>query len=178
MFDIDSDSAFTQSKEARNYVKFYRQWVRNNFKSEQEGREVGDYADYIMVVSPGQPKSEVRRKASDADKMAYRAEWMAYEAGKEHIEGTPIEVLPGLPSGMADMLKSLYIHTIEQMANLSDLGMQKIGMGANDLRNKCRAYLDKNTTEVAALKARIAELEAELKNKSKPGRKPKMQVAA
>ena len=33
MLDPDSDSTFLQQgREPRNYVKFYRQWVRNNFK--------------------------------------------------------------------------------------------------------------------------------------------------
>ena len=188
--DIESDSSFTvNQKEARNYVKFYRQWVRNNFKSAQEGVEVGENQDFIMIICPGQPKSEVRRKAKDSDKVEYRAEWNAYCEGKEHqVSGTPIELLPGLANGMADGLKALYIYTIEQMASLSDLSLQKVGMGGNDIRQRCQAYLSKNSTEVTALKAQLAELQAQMakmqqgqqieKPRKKPGPKPKLRAVA
>lgn len=164
MFDPDSDSVFTaQQKEGRNYVKFYRQWVRNNFKSKEAGCEIGDEQDYIIIVSPGQPKSEVRRKATDADKMAYGPEWSAYEQGKEmQISGTPIELLPGLAAGMADALKALYIYTIEQMAGLPDIALQRVGMGGNDIRRRAKDYLSKGSAETAELRARVAELEAEI----------------
>lgn len=164
MFDPDSDSVFTaQQKEGRNYVKFYRQWVRNNFKSKEAGSEIGDEQDYIIIVSPGQPKSEVRRKATDADKMAYGPEWSAYEQGKEmQISGTPIELLPGLAAGMADALKALYIYTIEQMAGLPDIALQRVGMGGNDIRRRAKDYLSKGSAETAELRARVAELEAEI----------------
>lgn len=182
MFDPDSDSAFasSQQKEGRNYVKFYRQWVRNNFKSNAEGREVGEEQDFILIISPGNSKTEVRRKANDADKMAYSQEWAAYLQGKEHqVAGTPIEMLPGIPNGMADALKAMYIYTIEQMAGISDIALQKVGMGGNEIRRKCQSYLAGGSsvtikdeldaakisittlqTANAALQAQIATLEA------------------
>jgi len=182
--DIDSDSAFS-SKEARNYVKFYRQWVRNNFKSKAEGVEVGEQQDFIIIICPGQPKSEVRRKATDADKVQYRHEWQAYSDGKEHQQsGTPIEVLPGLASGMADALKAVYIYTIEQMADLSDLSLQKVGMGGNDIRQRCKAYLSKNSVQVSELQAKLDEALAAIaqlqkaKVRQKPGPKPKLRAVA
>lgn len=182
MFDPDSDSVFTaQQKEGRNYVKFYRQWVRNNFKSKEAGREIGDEQDYIIIVSPGQPKSEVRRKATDADKMAYGPEWSAYEQGKEmQISGTPIELLPGLAAGMADALKALYIYTIEQMAGLPDIALQRVGMGGNDIRKRAKEYISKGSAEVDELRrqldeanAAIRELRAQVEAKPARGRKPK-----
>lgn len=188
--DMDNDSAFqVNAKEARNYVKFYRQWVRNNFKSKAEGREIGENQDFIIIICPGQPKSEVRRKATESDKQQYYREWQAYSEGKEHqMSGTPIEMLPGLANGMADGLKALYIYTIEQMAELSDLALQKVGMGGNDIRQRCKAYLSKNSTEVAELKAQIAQLTAlveQLKKpeevkvvRKKPGPKPKLRAVA
>lgn len=201
MFENDSD--FTNAKEARNYVKFYRQWVRNNFKSNQEGREVGENQDFVLIICPGQPKSEVRRKANDNDKQQYRNEWRAYEEGKEcQMTGTPIEMLPGLPHGMADSLKAFYIYTIEQMASLPDISLQKIGMGGNAIRQNAQAYLNKSSAESTALKAEITEMTKQLQEAHltieeqsaklekanaelaelrgqvarKPGRKPKLQA--
>lgn len=190
--DVESDSAFSaNAKEARNYVKFYRQWVRNNFKSKEQGIEVGEHQDFIIIICPGQPKSEVRRKATDADKSQYRQEWAAYCDGKEHqMSGTPIEMLPGLASGMADALKALYIYTIEQMAQLPDLALQKVGMGGNDIRQRCHAYLSKNNVQVASLQAQLdaalaaiaklqqAQAQEKPAARQKPGPKPKLRAVA
>lgn len=205
MSDYESDSAYSvaqamgKSEGAKNYVKFYREWVRNNFRSKQEGREVGEDRDFILIVSPGQPKTEVRREAKDADKATYAHEWEAYLAGKEHQQsGTPIELLPGLPRGMAQALKALYIYTIEQMAELPDVHLHKVGMGGGDLRRKAQEYitggkgaiLEMQTrmeaaeaqarAQIEALQAQVAELQEQLAEATKPkrGRKPKLAVAA
>lgn len=196
MIDIESDSAFSASnnpgsREPQNYVKFYRQWVRNNFKSAEEGREVGEERDFVLIISPGQSKTEVRRQANDNDKSTYRGEWLAYLEGKENQQtGTPIELLPGLPNGMGDALKSMYVMTIEQAAGLSDLAAQKLGMGAADIRRKAQEFMAGGNggelkaklaeaeltittlrTTVAALEAKIEALES--KPVARRGRKPK-----
>lgn len=181
MYDPDSDAAFiaTNDQKSANYVKFYRQWVRNNFLSEREGREVGEEHDFILVISPGQSKTEVRRKATEADRANYADEWSAYKSGKDHqMSGTPIEKLPGLANGMADALKALYIYTIEQMAGLPDLSLQKIGMGGNEIRKRAKDYLAKGSAETEELRRQVAELQAEIARmreaQPKPrGRKPK-----
>lgn len=188
MFDPDADSGFTNQKDARNYARFYTKWKRNNFLSEKEGAEVGENRDYVMIICPGQPKTEVHREATDLDKRMHPQEWNDYKEGREQrIAGTPIEVLPGLPQGQADALKAMYIYTIEQMANLSDMGIQKVGMGGNELRLKCKAYLEKNTAEVTKLKSELAERDAQiaalmarmdaLEVPAKRGPKPKLKAA-
>lgn len=163
MFDPDADSGFVNQKDARNYARFYTKWKRNNFLSEKEGTEVGENRDYVMIICPGQPKTEVHREATDMDKKMHPQEWRDYKEGREQrVAGTPIEVLPGLPQGQADALKAMYIYTIEQMANLSDMALQKVGMGGNDLRLKCKAYIEKNSAEVALLKAQLAEKDTQM----------------
>jgi hypothetical protein len=159
--DVEQDSTALASHQAtsRNYVKFYPKWVRNNFLSKQEGKEIGEYRDYLMVICPGQPKSEVHREVKEQDKREYAGEWNAYKAGKEQrISGTPIELLPGLDKGRADSLKTVYIYTIEQLAEASEPAMRAIGMGAMELVNRAKAYMQKNTAEVSSLKAENSEL--------------------
>lgn len=158
--DVESDSVAVSSHQAtaRNYVKFYPKWVRNNFLSKQEGKEVGDHRDYLMIICPGQPKSEVHREVRDSDKREYRTEWEAYKEGKEQrISGTPVELLPGLDKARADSLKSIYIYTIEQLADVTESAKHAMGMGANDLVNRAKAYLSKNSAEVAQLRQELAD---------------------
>lgn len=188
--DVESDSVAVASHQAaaRNYVKFYSKWKRFNKKSEEEKREVGEYRDYIMIVCPGQPKSEVHREVQEADKRDYRSEWNAYKDGKEHrVSGTPVELLPSLDKSRADSLKTIYIYTIEQLADASEPAKHAIGMGANELVNKAKAYLQKNSAEVSMLRQELAEKDKaiaalaarlsaiENQPKKKPGRPRKTQ---
>lgn len=188
MGEVESDSAALSSHQAtaRNYVKFYPKWVRNNFLSKQEGKEVGEYRDFLMIICPGQPKSEVHREVRDTDKKEYGPEWTAYKAGKEQrIAGTPVELLPGLDPSRADSLKAIYIHTIEQLAEATEPAKQAIGMGAGDLVTKAKAYLQKNTAEIVELKEQIAKRDglieslekrlSALEQPRRPGRPKKLQ---
>lgn len=159
--DVESDQQALASHQAttRNYVKFYPKWKKNNFLSNKEGKEIGEYRDYVMIICPGQPKSEVHREVRDEDKREYRGEWTAYKEGKEQrISGTPVELLPGLEQSRADSLKAIYIYTIEQLADVSESAKHAMGMGANELVNRAKGYLQKNSAEVAALKQENTEL--------------------
>ena len=194
--DVESDAAVLASHQAtaRNYVKFYPKWERNNFESKKQGIDVGEYRDFVLIISPGQAKSEVHRQVQEKDKTEYPTEWAAYKAGKEQrLSGTPIESLPGLAQSRADALKALYVYTIEQLSDLSEPAKRAVGMDAGDLVQRAQAYLQKNNTEVHRLSAelqaerearqrereefaqRIAALEAGMRKK--PGRKPKVQQA-
>jgi hypothetical protein len=158
--DVESDAGAWQAHEkvARNYVKFYPKWTRNNFQSEAQKTEVGEYRDFILIICPGQPKSEVRREVQDKDKQEYAPEWAAYKAGKEQrLTGTPVELLPGLDAGRADSMKAIYIHSIEQLAEASEPAMRSIGMGALELKNRAIAFLQKNSTEVLGLKQALSQ---------------------
>lgn len=156
--DVESDATFVQgytSQPSRCRVKFFPEWKRNNFQSEKEGKEIGKYEDRIMILIPGQ-KDVVVRPVQDKDKREYPQEWTDYQAGRDQrITGTPIELLPGLPKSRADLLKSLYIYSIEQLADLAEPGMLKLGMGAVELKNKAQAFLQKNSAEVNALKMEL-----------------------
>lgn len=187
--DVESDSQTVAAHQAtsRNYVKFYPKWKRFNKRSEEEGKEIGEYRDYVMIVCPGQPKSEVHREVQERDKRDYPNEWKSYKDGKEHrISGTPVELLPGLDKSRADSLKTIYIYTIEQLAEASEPAKHAIGMGANDLVNRAKAYLSKNSAEVSALRQELQEKDktlselsarlAALEAKRKPGRPRKEQA--
>ncbi len=178
MSDVESDSSFTNTAVAKNYARFYPKWIRNNFQSKAQGIEVGEYQDFVMIICPGQ-KDEVHRKAVEQDQRDYPNEYRSYKDGKEHrISGTPIDLLPGIDVGRIASLKSLYIYSVEQLAELSDMSAQKVGMGAAELRKKAQDFLQRRPSgeETEKLTQKIAELEAMVKElaanqKKKPGRK-------
>lgn len=103
---------------------------------------------------------------------AYPRAWKAYRAGSDdYMDGTALDVLPGVGVSAKRNLQSEGIMSVEDLANLQDsLVMGKQGM--LDLRKKAQAYLAviepekaeakeaERQQEMDDLKAQIAELQA------------------
>lgn len=183
--DIEQESTYVNlvaGAPSRNYGRFYRKWITNKYRTKQEGREIGEYKDYVMIISPGQTKSEVHRVATDEDKAEFPKEWALYSQGKEQMSsGTPIELLPGMDAGRAAGFKVLYINTIEQLAELSDAGLQTAGMGSHEWRKRAQDYLRTRNVvadELAAEKKRVADLEAKIAKMSEAMKRMEARLAA
>lgn len=161
MSEYDSMDFFA-GREKTNYVQFYL-----TEKQDAAGKPV--YKDYILIVSPGQNKQEVRRPVQDKDKEQYPAQWSAYQNKRETpLPGTPIEQLPGILPDRISLLKNFNVLTIEQMANLADGNLNNIGMGATALREQCRNWVKSNgpemsdmTRQMKAMAERLEKLEKE-----------------
>jgi hypothetical protein len=57
------------------------------------------------------------------------------------VTGTPLEQWPQMTVGMVASLKAMNVHTVEQLAEMSDQYAQQI-MGNHDLRRKAKLFLD------------------------------------
>ena len=107
----------------------------------------------------------------------YPVAWIAFTSGNEdYMEGSPLDVLPGLGVSMKRNLQADGIMNIEDLAGLSD-SIITSQAGLLELRKKAQAYLAAMEPEKAAeaeaerqsemdeLKAQIAELQAAQKPK-------------
>ena len=157
------------AEQSTNIVKFYSQWVQNNFKTAQEGRPVGEAMDYIEIRAPGQDKTVVKRAVKTADQVEYAREFALYKAGEEQThEGTPLVEWTALNQEDVTRLTSCHIYTIENLAGLSDAGLEELkmrfGPGLRDLQKRAKYYLEEAAPKsaVANLKARVDELTAKL----------------
>jgi hypothetical protein len=185
--DIESDSAFmaTQNKPGQNYAQFYLHPVKMNKKSEEAGRDIYEDRVYVLILSPGQTKSECRRPMQERDKRDYPQAWADFQNGNKEptVVGTPIEYL-GISPARAKELRAVHIHTIEQMAECSETTKQNVGMDFFALKNRAAAYVSKSSPELSALQQKVAELTQQLAaftEKKKPGRPkkaPELQAAA
>lgn len=175
-FDPDMDSSFNSKQDDTGcYATFFLHPIIDGFKSKEAGREIYTEVPYILILVKGQNKTEVRRKATDEDKRRFPREWRAFEEGKANpITGTPLESL-NLATGIIQELKHLNIRTVEDVADMSDLTIQKIGIGGVEMRNQAQAFLSKNSVKVLELTQmveaqakQIAELKAMIENKVEP----------
>lgn len=169
--DWDMTEAAMQGSNARFandkslLVKFFNQPMFNQTKSTEEGRPIYTETLHVQIIAPGNKENIVCRPATEMDKRRFAEHLRRYEARQDAkgYEGTPLEEWPGITRSLAEELKFFNIHTVEQLAGVSDVNAQNI-MGINLLKSKAAAYLEAsaanaNAEALAAANARIDELQ-------------------
>jgi hypothetical protein len=141
------ESPAKYASDNRLHVTFSRKPILNAMKSTQEGRAIYEERDYITIYTPGSQLSVIEAPVTERDyAKRFGARYKAWlENQKEAVIGTPLESWPFMFNKVALVaeLKYMNVHTVEQIANLPDVHLQKL-MGGHELRAKAVEWLDKN----------------------------------
>ena len=140
-------------------VRFEVHAVKNEYESNQQGRPIFFDQEYIQIVVPGSrdvstfPLDEhyKRRFAKQY------ARWKAEGGGELKIQGTILAELPWLSKSQIAELNYSNVHTVEQLAEMSDVNAMKF-MGSYQLRERAKNFMLAAAGEAPALKLQ-AELE-------------------
>ena len=170
------------------FVQFYSDAVEMKAESEAAGRPIFKDLPHIRKLVPGDSNNVIERVAKDHDIQMFPRQWEAFQ--RQQVtgrSGTPIEQWPQITRAQCKEAKYFEVHTVEQMAELSDTNCQRMGMGFMELRNKAKAYLQaaagtaaqtaqaaenrRLQDEIEALRAQMAELPKQR------GRPPKVETA-
>lgn len=160
-------------------VEFINKPVQNNAKSKEAGRAIFDDCEFVVIRFPGDrlrvhtaPATEMHFVSHMGEQMTYAERFSAqYKYFKEHgtsvQSGTPLSEVGFLTAAQKAELSALSIHTVEQLAGLASKAQKSVGIHAMKMVADAKEFLDNATSnsEVEALKARIAELEAGAKPK-------------
>ena len=149
--------------DTRLWVKFSRRSKRNAYKSEQEGRPIYEPVDYITVQQPGE-RDQVVRPVRDDDKHRFAAQWAAFQAQSDQApDGTPVQLLFPNEAHIVELLLDLKIQTVEQLSQLSEHAIERLGMDGRKYVRKAEAALDQaaNTKEVTRLGREVEDLRDE-----------------
>ncbi|MFG6591281.1 hypothetical protein [Sulfitobacter sp. 1A12157] len=155
-------------------VEFFTSAVENPRKTKEAGRPIFEDRECVRIRFPADNKRELVAPAGEMHYVSHAKTQMtyadrfpaAYDAFKKNeaqfVEGTPLSEMPSLTEAKRAELRSQNVQTVEQLANLPDATMKRMGMGSRALVEAAQDYLERATGlgEVAALKARIAELES------------------
>ena len=160
---IQSD---TLGADSRLSVRFYKRAIKNDFKTQEQGRPIFEEKLYIKIAVPGDNLSEIDRPMYNEDKVRFSQQWFAYQNtqdGEESFVGTPLKEWPLITTSQAEELKGIKFRTVEDVANCSDLQLQRIGMIAgmspHGFRDKAKQFLNL-ATETAEVAQKEAEMQA------------------
>lgn len=124
--------------------------------SDAAGHPIYEDRVYVRIVQPANRNSEVHRPATDADKQRWPIRWRQFQEGQEQIgTGMPIKQWPVLSPAVAMMLAAQGVKTVEQLADVPDVGLKNLGMGALEWRTKAQQWLQ-NAKDGAPLQAALA----------------------
>jgi len=140
-------------------VQFFKRPLINPAKTAAEGREIYDEVIWIKKMTPGDALNIIERPIYEQDKMEFPLHWAAFQnkhGNDEMISGTLLSEWSLISRSQAEELKGLKFHTIEQIAEASDLALQRLGMSAGmspyTFRDKAKAFLNKSSSDAEALK--------------------------
>lgn len=124
------------------FPRFYIDTVLNPFATQQAGREVWEEIEMVEMLMPGNMLTRPTSKVSDEHRNRWPEAYAAFKRGEEmSVEGRPLEEWPMLSRAQVKELKYLDFYTVEQVADMTELAIQRIGMGARQLKTAAQAFI-------------------------------------
>lgn len=131
-------------------VNFYWRSVHHPAASLEQGRPVYRKEAFVEIAPPGERLNIIDRPVMESDKHRWPRQWHAFVNNQQFVpDGTPIAFLFPINPEIAALLKGFGVHTVELCAKLSPAGMDTIGMGAIEWKNKAIDYLEKAKSGVS-----------------------------
>ena len=139
--------------------KFESRPEENAEKTRAAGHAVFDDVDYVTWYSIGDNLKATSCSAKKLPKF-YPHIWAvakplyeAWKAGQDDpVNGTPLTEWPAISRAMVETLRGLNVRSVEDLAEVNDAALQRMGMGSRALRDKARAWL-----QAAQQQGRVAE---------------------
>lgn len=150
--------------DARLFVRFEKRSRRNAYKSDLEGRPVYEPVDYVRIKQPAE-RDEWVGPVTEAHKHRFPRQWEQYQKEAEQTpEGTPVELLFPNEPHVIELMLDLKIQTIEQLATITEGGIERLGMQGRKYVTKAQAAMDKSEAlkEVTKLTRELADAQDEL----------------
>ena len=189
--------AVTHGEDRELYVEFSTEPVYQGAESIKSGRPIYKETPFITILFPGDKTKKIHRpvnmtpeeSAPNApDPERFPKQWAAYRANASQIpDGTPLEQWPPVNRSQVLELKHMSVHTVEQLAGMSDVGVQSLGPGGLELRRLAQSWLkqaqggeelarvsaelSKRDDQINALTAQIQQLNEQMKQLTEKGKK-------
>lgn len=167
------------------HVEFYNDAQEDPAQTRLAGRPIFTDVEMVRVKIVGDPKSSIiapahsspSRDPETGQPMTYAQKFPEHyryfkdNRDQQSAAGTPLTEVPWLTAAKRAELKALNIYTVEGLAGLDGTLLQRIGMGARELKNKAQAWLDlaagsavesKMATELAARDEQIEALKLQM----------------
>lgn len=144
-------------------VFFHLNPTHDEEESQKQGRPIYYDREFVEIRIAGDRNTVISEPVNEDHKHRFPAQYAAFKNQSVQVHsGTPLEVWPPLSKSQVLMFKACNVHTVEQLAEVSDSNLHNLGMGARELRDKAKVFLS-SATDSSAVLALQDKLEAALK---------------
>lgn len=177
------------------HVEFFEETTQNLRRSAEEGRPCFDSVEMVRIRAAGDKLTVFTAPANSGssfrdpgtnERLTYaqlhHGPYDAFKRGQTFIgSGTPLSEIPFLPVAKRRELELANVHTAEALASLDGSNLQKLGMGARELRNQVAAWLTKISgnadivklsDENERLRLQMEQMQAQINMLASAGQKP------
>lgn len=177
-------------------ASFFIDAVHLKAKSEQEGRPIFEDREFVKIIPIGDNKTVAVKPATDEIKQRFAEEYAVFKKGVENaFTGTPLNQWPIITPSHIKRFNHFNVYTVDQLAELDDIAISRIGTGTRDWVEKAKAFLAKAKStaeaqkfavenerlreEMARLQETVAQLSKHIDEKDgKPDRRKKETATA
>lgn len=141
--------------------EFFIEPVHLEFRSKTEGRPIWEEREFVRIRIPGDRNSSPVEPVNDGHKERWPEAYAAFKAGQEApLEGVPLKEWPQINTARIKELAYFNIHTVEHLAAVTDNNLQNLGMGARELRDRAKLFLEVAAKGTGPLERLISRNEA------------------
>lgn len=154
------------------FAEFTDEEVYNKPKSDKEGRAVFDTVVYCNIMFPGDRSKTFKERVKMVDDEfgpshphRFPRQWAQYQAQHEQApEGYSLEQWPPMTKARIRELKGMHIHTVEQIATISDQNGPSLGLDWRQLRDMAIATLKpaESAVQISQLHKQVADLQNQM----------------
>lgn len=145
-------------------VRFFYHAVEDELASAQAGIKKFKDIEMVEILIPGS-KDITHRRVTDDFRRRFSAQYEQFKKTSENkIEGTPLNEFPFISAAERKELEYFNIFTGEQLANMPDGNIDKIGVNGRDLIKKVKAFMQlaKDTSIVSRMTDENENLKREM----------------
>lgn len=146
------------------HVWFSRKSRKNTYQSDMQGRPIYEPIDYVKIQQPGE-RDYFEGPVTEAHKQRFPDRYRQFLDQVDQIpEGTPIKLLFPNEDAVVETMLDLHIQTVEQLATITEQGIERLGMMGRKYVAKAQQALDKAEAvrEVSKLERVVADQADEL----------------
>lgn len=144
-FDMSQSSgAMANRPTGKLMPRFYMESVRDGLESRRAGRDVFRQAEFIEITFAQSGGQTIVRQVRPEDKVQFADHYNAFKrnmSGEFTGSGMHVDQWAVLNKSQADMLKNMGIHTVENIAEMTEDQLILIGAGAQNLKHKAATWL-------------------------------------
>jgi len=158
------DGTIIEQTDSSLGVRFFYLPVEDEVATRDSGIAKFRDVEMIEILTPGD-RDTIHRKVKDEDKLRFRQQYERFkESNSNELQGTLLNQFPFISSSRRKELEYLNIFTGEQLINMPDGNIDKIGIGGRELIKKVKAFMEqaKDSAITIALAEKNERLEREL----------------